>query len=364
VSHLVEIAFKGNRKEFFLWEGEEPLPARASVIVEVDRGEDLGKVHSVGEAAQHRCGGCAHGLGKEATPAHKVLRTASGEDERKHAELRTQDEEARRQASARVRQHKLQMKISDAEWQWDKRKITLYFTAEKRVDFRALVRDLAGLFRTRIELKQIGVRDEAKRLSGIGRCGREYCSASWLPDLRPVNLQAAKDQKLSLNPSQISGACGRLMCCLRYEHEFYAAARKRFPKEGKIVTTAVGEEKIALNDIFNERVTLRNAEGESRTITLVEYKAEIASVTQPAPPAEEERHDTGTYPVVVDAEIILEEEGTPPVAERRAPSAERPESSDAPKRRRRGRRGGRRDGGGPADQGGGEGGAPPAPPAS
>ena len=364
MSHLVEIAFKGNRKEFFLWEGEEPLPARASVIVEVDRGEDLGKVHSVGETAAHCCGGCAHGLGKEATPAHKVLRTASGEDERKHAELRTQDEEARRQAAARVRQHKLQMKISDAEWQWDKRKITLYFTAEKRVDFRALVRDLAGLFRTRIELKQIGVRDEAKRLSGIGRCGREYCSASWLPDLRPVNLQAAKDQKLSLNPSQISGACGRLMCCLRYEHEFYAAARKRFPKEGKIVTTAVGEEKIALNDIFNERVTLRNAEGESRTITLRNTKPRSRASRSPRRRLKRSATIRVRTPLSWTARSSSRRRirRQLPSAERRAPSAR--QSADAPRRRRRGRRGGRRDARRPGGQAGGEGGAPPAPPAS
>src|SRR5690606_25184374 len=138
---------------------------------------------------------------------------------------------------------------------------TLYFTADKRVDFRALVRDLASAFRARIELKQIGVRDEAKRLSGIGRCGREYCSSSWLPELLPVNLGVAKDQRLSLNPTQISGACGRLMCCLRYEHEFYVQSRKRFPKEGKILTTSVGEEKVLANDIFRETVTLRSSEG-------------------------------------------------------------------------------------------------------
>ena len=138
----------------------------------------------------------------------------------------------------RVKANDLVMKLSDAEWQWDRKKLTLYFTAEKRVDFRALVRELASMFRTRIELKQIGVRDEAKRLDGIGRCGRQYCSASWLPELRPVNLGVAKDQRLSLNPSQISGACGRLMCCLRYEHEFYVQSRKRFPKEGKIIRTA------------------------------------------------------------------------------------------------------------------------------
>ena len=138
----------------------------------------------------------------------------------------------------RVKANALVMKLTDAEWQWDRKKLTFYFTAEKRVDFRTLVRDLASIFRTRIELKQIGVRDEAKRLDGIGRCGRQYCSASWLPELRPVNLGVAKDQRLSLNPSQISGACGRLMCCLRYEHEFYVQSRKKYPKEGKVVRTS------------------------------------------------------------------------------------------------------------------------------
>ncbi|HUO51028.1 MAG TPA: regulatory iron-sulfur-containing complex subunit RicT [Gemmatimonadaceae bacterium] len=377
MAHLVEIAFKGNRKEFFLWDGEEPLHARTSVIVEVDRGEDLGRVHAVGDAARHRCAGCAHGLGAEAQPQHKVLRTASGEDERRHAELRAADDEARRKAAERVREHKLPMKISDAEWQWDRRKLTLYFTAEKRVDFRALVRDLAGQFRTRIELKQIGVRDEAKRLGGIGRCGREYCSASWLPDLRPVNLQAAKDQKLSLNPSQISGACGRLMCCLRYEHEFYAAARKRFPKEGKTVATQAGEEKVVSTDIFNDRVTLRNVEGEARTITLAEFKAEVAAAGAPAPAMSvTAEFDIEAMSIATDerGDTILEEEPVSPrAAERRSAPAERlpaprerpepgapgapaaPAGDGAARRRRRGRRGGRR-GGGP-----GGGAAPPAP---
>ena len=131
------------------------------------------------------------------------------------------------------------MKISDTEWQWDRNKLTIYFTAEKRVDFRALVRDLASLFRTRIELRQIGVRDEAARLVGVGRCGREYCCSTWLKELSPVNLGLAKDQHLSLNPSQISGGCGRLLCCLKYEHDFYVTTRKRFPKEGKTLRTAV-----------------------------------------------------------------------------------------------------------------------------
>ena len=158
----------------------------------------------------------------------------------------------------RVKANALVMKMTDAEWQWDRKKLTFYFTAEKRVDFRTLVRELASMFRTRIELKQIGVRDEAKRLDGIGRCGRQYCSASWLPELRPVNLGVAKDQRLSLNPSQISGACGRLMCCLRYEHEFYVQSRRKLSRRrARSSATSRGEEKVIANDIFRERVTLR-----------------------------------------------------------------------------------------------------------
>jgi cell fate regulator YaaT (PSP1 superfamily) len=175
------------------------------------------------------------------------------------------------------------MKISDAEWQWDRRKLTLYFTAEQRVDFRALVRDLAGVFRTRIELRQIGARDEARRLSGIGRCGREYCSASWLPELRPVNLSVAKDQHLSLNPSQISGPCGRLLCCLHYEHEFYVQSRKRFPKEGKVLQTTVGPERVLAVDIFRDRVTLRSEEHGTRVVPLERLREELGGAAPVAP---------------------------------------------------------------------------------
>ena len=289
MDHLIEIAFKGNRKEFFLWEGDAPPPLRAAVIVDADRGEDLGRVYATGELAQKRVAGVPHAPAPDAEQ-RRARRLATAEDVERHDELRAQDEVARRRAMERVKANNLVMKLSDAEWQWDRRKLTIYFTAEKRVDFRNLVRDLAALFRTRIELKQIGVRDEAKRLGGIGRCGREYCSASWLPELRPVNLGVAKDQRLSLNPAQISGACGRLMCCLRYEHEFYVQSRKRFPKEAKVLVTARGEEKVVSNDIFNERVTLRNVEGETRVVSLLDLKREMAGgpMTADEPTVEEE----------------------------------------------------------------------------
>jgi cell fate regulator YaaT (PSP1 superfamily) len=274
VPHLIEVAFKGNRKEFFLWEGDDTPALRAAVIVDADRGEDLGTVHSTGELAEQRSARVPHGL-LGAAPSRIAKRIATAEDLRRLDEVRGQDEVARRRAMERVKANALVMKVTDAEWQWDRKKLTFYFTAEKRVDFRTLVRELASMFRTRIELKQIGVRDEARRLDGVGRCGRQYCSASWLPELRPVNLGVAKDQRLSLNPSQISGACGRLMCCLRYEHEFYVASRKKYPKEGKPVRTSRGEEKVLSNDIFRERVTLRGVEGEVRIVPLAALRDEM-----------------------------------------------------------------------------------------
>lgn len=320
---LVEIAFKGKRREFYRWAGggEDPLPVGAAVLVEADRGEDLGLVHSTGELAQlrsHRLPNGTHG----ALPDRKVLRRATDEEYAESRRLHdTEDEVARTRSRELVQQHGLVMKVTDAEWQFDRRKLTLYFTAEKRVDFRALVRDLASAFRARIELKQIGVRDEARRLSGIGRCGREYCSSSWLPELLPVNLGVAKDQRLSLNPTQISGACGRLMCCLRYEHEFYVQSRKRFPKEGRVLTTSVGEEKVISNDIFRETVTLRSTEGDTRVVPLHALKHELAGL--PAGSGEQQPGDgrqhapivrfgePGTAPRSRDARVLTVRDVTP-----------------------------------------------------
>jgi cell fate regulator YaaT (PSP1 superfamily) len=384
-SHVIEVAFKGNRREFYLWETDEIPALNSPIIVEADRGEDLGHVHSVAELAVKRNRGTPHGTGTE-PPTRKARRLASGDDVRKHNDLRAQDEEARRKAMERVRANALVMKVSDAEWQWDRKKLTFYFTAEKRVDFRTLVRELAATFRTRIELKQIGVRDEAKRLDGIGRCGRQYCSASWLPELRPVSLGVAKDQRLSLNPTQISGACGRLMCSLRYEHEFYVQSRRRFPKEGKVLRTAIGDERVVSNDIFRERVVLRNPEGETRTIPLAQLVQETDATGSAMTPALAERaveprdtsvpsrgierkeQDSGQLveeEEEVAGELVVEEPlATPAQA---IPSQAPPENAadDQAERRphrRRGRRGGRRNRGGRRDGGpdkpGGNGGTP------
>jgi len=279
---IVEVRFKGNRKEYFTWSSAEPLALHDPVIVEVERGEDFGRVSALGAVAAQKCAGCQGcSLAASAAPAapvspeRRILRRGTSDDIRLADQLHGEEEEVRRKVIERVQRHGLPMKVSDAEWQWDRKKLTVYFTAEQRVDFRALVRDLASQFHSRIELRQIGARDEAKRLDGVGRCGRRYCCSSWLPELRPVSLSLAKDQHLSLNPSQISGGCGRLLCCLRYEHDFYVQTRKRFPKEGKVLKTAVGLERVLAVDIFREQVTLRTDAGDARVVSLEQLKGEV-----------------------------------------------------------------------------------------
>jgi cell fate regulator YaaT (PSP1 superfamily) len=291
MGQTVEVRFKGTRKAYFVWPDEaDPIRVKDAVVVEVERGRDLGRVTAVGDTATKKCGGCSScavgEAAEEPAPMKPVLRRATADDLKTYQEIRLSEEEVRQKVIQRVRGHELLMKVSDAEWQWDRNKLTIYFTADKRVDFRALVRDLASLFRTRIELRQIGVRDEAARLSGVGRCGREYCCSTWLKELSPVNLGLAKDQHLSLNPSQISGGCGRLLCCLKYEHDFYVTARKRFPKEGKTLKTAVGTEKVIAVDIFRERVFLRNEEQVSRIIPLAQLRGELEQLGQVLPTAE------------------------------------------------------------------------------
>ena len=288
MTDVIEVRFKGNRKEFFSWPSAEPLALHDCVIVEVDRGQDLGRVSAVGPVAAKKCASGCHGCslagngGTEPlapspqSTERRILRRATAEDALVAEQLHREEEDVRRRVMEQAHSHTLPMKVSDAEWQWDRKKLTVYFTAEQRVDFRALVRDLASLFHTRIELRQIGARDEAKRLDGVGRCGRQYCCSSWLPELRPVSLALAKDQHLSLNPSQISGGCGRLLCCLRYEHDFYVQTRKRFPKEGRVLRTAIGAERVLAVDVFRETVTLRTDGGDTRVVSLEKLKGEVS----------------------------------------------------------------------------------------
>jgi len=270
---FAEVRFKGSRKSYFGFAELDLCPGQR-VIVEADRGEDLGEVSALGAIAERKCSSSAGGCATPA-PEKRILRIARPEDVSRVRLLRDDEERVRGEARTLVARHGLKMKVTEAEWQFDRNKLILYFTAERRVDFRQLVRDLARTFRTRIELKQIGVRDEAALLGGVGRCGRELCCSTWLPDLKPVSLQLAKDQRLSLNPAQISGCCGRLMCCLMYEHRTYVEARRRFPREGRIVHTARGDEKVVGVDIWRDTVTLRDREGTRRTVALDELKTEV-----------------------------------------------------------------------------------------
>lgn len=270
---FAEISFKGTRKGYFSYASLDLRPGQ-HVIVQADRGEDLGEVSAVGTIAERKCsssnGGCA-----TPTPEHSVVRMARDEEVSRWQTLRGDEDRVRAETRKLVAKHALKMKVTEAEWQFDRNKLIIYFTAEKRVDFRQLVRDLARTFRARIELKQIGVRDEAALLGGVGRCGRELCCSTWLPELKPVSLQLAKDQRLSLNPAQISGCCGRLMCCLMYEHRTYVEARRRFPREGRTIRTTRGDERVVGVDIWQDTVALKASDGERRTVSLGELREEV-----------------------------------------------------------------------------------------
>jgi len=274
MSGFAEVRFNGTRRGYFNTGGLDLAPGDR-VIVQADRGEDFGQVSALGSIAERKCsssGGC-----ETPTPTMRVLRRAEPEEVRR-ARYKVDDERrARVETRKHVARHGLKMKVTETEWQFDRKKLVIYFTAETRVDFRALVRDLARSFRTRIELRQIGVRDEAALLGGVGRCGRELCCSTWLPELKPVSLQLAKDQSLSLNPAQISGCCGRLMCCLMYEHDSYVEARRRFPREGRTLRTAQGRERVVSVNIFNETITLRGEEGEVRVVAVSALKHEMKS---------------------------------------------------------------------------------------
>jgi cell fate regulator YaaT (PSP1 superfamily) len=276
MAEIVEVSFKGNRRAYYAAELNDLQP-NDYVIVEADRGEDLGRVTAAGAVAERKCSGCSTGCAAP-MPELRIVRRARHDEVDRAVGLRADEPRVRRVTREKVLQYGLKMKVSEAEWQFDRNKLTIYFTAERRVDFRELVRDLAKTFRTRIELKQIGVRDESALLGGVGRCGRELCCSTWLRELKPVSLQLAKDQRLSLNPAQISGCCGRLMCCLTYEHDSYVQARKRFPREGKTLVTARGREKVVTVDIWRERVLLKDEDGNRRTVPLQELKTEVARI--------------------------------------------------------------------------------------
>ncbi len=203
-------------------------------------------------------------------PLKKVLRIATEEDIQKHKDNKKKEKEALEICLKKVSQHKLNMKLIDVEYTFDNNKVIFYFTADGRVDFRELVKDLATIFKTRIELRQIGVRDEAKMIGGLGPCGRPMCCSTFLGDFASVSIKMAKEQNLSLNPTKISGICGRLMCCLNYEQSTYEDIRKRLPKVGSIVETVNGKGEVVSNNTVKESIKVKQKIGDEEVIQ--EYK--------------------------------------------------------------------------------------------
>ena len=200
------------------------------------------------------------------SPLKSVLRIATNEDIEKHFKNKDKEKDAFDICLKKIQEHGLTMKLIDVEYTFDNNKVIFYFTADGRVDFRDLVKDLATIFKTRIELRQIGVRDEAKMLGGLGPCGRPMCCSSFLGDFASVSIKMAKEQNLSLNPTKISGICGRLMCCLNYEQSTYEDIRKRMPKVGSIVKTSEGTGEVFSNNIVKESIKVKLKKGEEEVL--------------------------------------------------------------------------------------------------
>lgn len=260
---IVEVEFKGGRNEVCLNPMEFPFKIGDLALVEVDKGEHIGRVSFVGLRDKMK---------DPNEIQNRVLRKASPDDLRTLEEICLKERESMKICMEKVHAHSLPMKLVDVEYQFDLKKLTFYFTAEGRVDFRELVKDLAGHFRVRIELRQIGVRDETKRLGGFGVCGRQLCCTTFLNCFSPITTQMARVQNLSLNPKKLSGACGRLKCCLKYELDLYMSELKRFPLRESVYLTPKGEAIIEKIDIFTDCIYLKYRTGEWEKLTIDEIE--------------------------------------------------------------------------------------------
>ena len=227
------------------------------VIVETARGIEYGSVvQGIREVADD----------KVIMPLKSVIRIATEEDDKKAIENNEKEKKAFKICKEKIAKHGLEMKLIETEYTFDNNKVLFYFTADGRIDFRELVKDLASVFKTRIELRQVGVRDETKMLGGIGICGRPLCCNTYLSEFIPVSIKMAKEQNLSLNPTKISGICGRLMCCLNYEQSTYEDIRKRMPKVGSIVKTSEGTGEVFSNNIVKESIKVKLKKGEEEVL--------------------------------------------------------------------------------------------------
>ena len=262
-SKLVEVVFKGERRAIYRNRNELDIDAGDDVIVEAERGEDLGRISLVGALVKLK-------RGKGETKG--VIRKALDKDLETLKANEAKEQEAYKICKQKIRDYNLEMKLIDVEIQFDGSKITFFFTAAQRVDFRELVKDLAAVYRTRIELRQIGVRDEAKRISGFGICGCKQCCSAFLNEFEQITTQMAKDQQISLNPTKISGNCGRLLCCLRYEESTYAEVFKDFPAPGCTCTINDKPGVLSFINIFKCQGQVRFQDGTEAWLTADEIK--------------------------------------------------------------------------------------------
>lgn len=253
---VVGVRFKKAGKIYYFDPGDLSIQKDEFVIVETVRGVEYGRVVTPRKQVGEK---------DVVLPLKKVVRIADQKDRLIVEENKTAAKEAYDVCSEKVNEHQLDMKLVDVEYTFDRNKVIFYFTADGRVDFRELVKDLASIFRTRIELRQIGVRDEAKMLGGIGPCGRMLCCSTFLGDFDPVSIKMAKDQNLSLNPTKISGLCGRLMCCLKYENDEYESAKEQLPDLGETIVTPEGPGKVVGLNIL-ERVMQVDIPGQERVL--------------------------------------------------------------------------------------------------
>ena len=323
----VGIRFRNNGKIYDFDPRDLQLLPGDRVMVETARGPECGEV----VRANHEDPMASADMLKP------VLRRADDVDLRRAAEREEREREAMRVCQELIQTHGLDMKLVDAEYAYDNSKILFNFTAEGRVDFRNLVKDLAGRFHTRIELHQIGVRDEAKKLGGLGICGRPFCCSQFLSDFQPVSIKMAKEQGLSLNPTKISGSCGRLMCCLKYEQDAYEELWKLTPRVGAVVMTPEGRGVVVDSAVLTGKLKVRlDKAPESPAVDMMRDDVQVLRGKGGKPPAVEEQTEV---PSAQPTDTPAEAPATPA---REKSSEETSAAEDAPRRHRsRGRRGNR-----------------------
>ena len=268
MANIIGVRFKKPGKIYFFDPDGIEIEQGKHVIVETAMGKEYGEVAIANRIIPDD---------KLVKPLKKIIRVATNKDRKQHEENKEKEKEALKICEKKVKEHGLDMKLTDVEYKFDRSKLLFFFKADGRIDFRDLVKDLASIFKTRIELRQIGVRDEAKTIGGLGPCGRKLCCSSWLGDFQPVSIKMAKDQSLSLNPTKISGICGRLFCCLKYEHDVYAEAIDAMPVVGALVKVDEAKGKVIEVNPLLEQVRI---EFNDKTIKVC-HKDEVKVLHEP-----------------------------------------------------------------------------------